>query len=558
MTFYPKVWCTILRANYFLFSEESSSKSGPVHDSPVRTLAAKKYFDEPLDISIQRKATEQQEDEALAKTKRSPVIERYSPYTRPVTLPTVQEGPINLQVPRKPWYNGPSQHGLKVQDEPMDFSKKKMERLISVNTFKRQYQFQRNLLVILLQNINRDPAHGKNIVKYLKTSCEKVKSRGCSGGKNGTPNQAGSGGQSGQQAGGGGGGVGGGYGGSNGASHSGNSTGGSPHSSRSSSTDEGNNLFDVSETDFDNIDFDFNESTTRKWITDNSDLSPLKVLDHISFKPDPAPDQHHQDHPKPPDLSTLDRDTASILQLAVPVPDPSNSFLDIGTDFGPVSFYEDDPFNLEQLVPSTFNLNNTSNNMTHAVASSSSSAHQPLYPIHHQNNNTHQQQTPTILNLNSSNVILQQHNSIRQPPPPPQPQQQQPAKLTHLEMTSPINFTSFLPDSSVSPVTRHAVGNHNNIKYAVKTEPQPPPPQQQQHFYPQPQIKEEIPMGYHGEQSFPNPASPPTPGAGGGKMRTSPQRKKSTSSSNDEEDLMNVPSLQMRIQILQQRVSVSE
>ena len=112
-----------------------------------------------------------------------------------------------------------------------------------------------------------------------------------------------------------------------------NSTGGSPNSSRSNSTDQdesGNNLFDVSETDFDSIDFDFNESATRKWISDNPDLSPLKVLDHISFKPDPAPDLHHQDAPKPPDLATLDRDTASILQLAVPVPDPSSTFLDIG------------------------------------------------------------------------------------------------------------------------------------------------------------------------------------------------------------------------------------
>ena len=38
-------------------------------------------------------------------------------------------------------------------------------------------------------------------------------------------------------------------------------------------------------------------------------------------------------------------------------------------------------------------------------------------------------------------------------------------------------------------------------------------------------------------------------------MRSSPLRKKSASSSNDEEDLMNAPSIEMRIQILQQRVS---
>ena len=117
-------------------------------------------------------------------------------------------------------------------------------------------------------------------------------------------------------------------------------------------------------------------------------------------------------------------------------------------------------------------------------------------------------------------------------------------------MTSQINFNSFVPDANVSPI-RHAVDNHNNIKYAIKTEPAAPPPQlqQQQHFFPQ--IKEEAPH-YHGDNCC-APASPQTPG--GGKIRTSPQRKKSASSSNDEEDLMNVPSLQMRIQILQQRVS---
>jgi len=558
-------------------------KNVPQPEPPVRTLAAKKYFDEPLDISIQRKATEQQDDEALNK-KRSLIVDRYHPYNRQ----EIQEGPMNLEVPKKPWYNGrspsnsPPIRGLKVQDEPVDFSKKKevgeavAQRKIVGATYKRQYQFQRNLLVILLQNINRNPLHGKNIVRYLKRSCDKIQTRGCSGGKNGTPNQTGSGGQQGQQSGGGGGGVSGGgssgVGGYNGSGTSNGSTGGSLNSSRSNSTDndDGNNLFDVSETDFDSIDFDFNESATRKWITDNPDLSPLKVLDHISFKPDPAPDQHHQDHPKPPDLDTLDRDTASILQLAVPVPDPSSTFLDIGTDFGPVSFYEDDPFNLEQLVPSTFNLNNMNNSNNSGANTGANSAHhhhhphhnhhhQPLYPIHHQNNNNQQQQS-NILHLNS-NIILQQHNNIRQQHQPAPPQQS--SKMTSaLELTSQINFGSFMPDSSItnsiSPITRHAADNHNNIKYAVKTEPQPPPPQQQpqQHFHPSyPQIKEEAPMGYHGDSCCPQ--SPETPSTQcGGKMRTSPQRKKSTSSSNDEEDLMNVPSLQMRIQILQQRFGI--
>ena len=525
----------------------SASPVKPEQPTAFRTLAAKKYFDEPLDISIQRKASEQ--DEADLVQKRAPLLDRYHPYTQD----SVQERPVNLVVPQKPWYSAPPPVTTKVQDEPVDFSKKRDEggRGLDrgrVAPAKRQFQFQRNLLVILLQNINRNPGHGKNIVRYLKMSSDKVQSRGCSGGKNGTPNQQGQQTGGGSSSGGGGGAFSGG-----GASNG--STGGSLNSSRSNSTDgdeaSGNNLFDVSETDFDHIDFDFNESATRKWISDNPDLSPLKVLDHISFKVDPAPDPQ-QEVNKPPDLGTLDRDTANILQLAVPVPDPSSTFLDIGTDFGPVSFYEDDPFNLEQLVPSTFNLNNmNSSSATGPTATPTTAHHQPLYPIHHQNNNTqHQQQNNILHNLNNS-IILQQHNQIRQQHQP-QPQQQ-PAKLTSLDLTSQINFNSFVPDANVSPI-RHAVDNHNNIKYAIKTEPAAPPPpqlqQQQQHFFPQ--IKEEAPH-YHADNCC-APASPQTPG--GGKIRTSPQRKKSASSSNDEEDLMNVPSLQMRIQILQQRVSL--
>ena len=248
------------------------------------------------------------------------------------------------------------------------------------------------------------------------------------------------------------------------------STGGSLNSSRSNSTDQddSNNIFDVSETDFDAIDFDFNESSTRKWISENPDLSPLKALEQIPFKPDPGQEHHHQDLPKPPDLDTLDRDTASILQLAVPVPDPSSTFLDIGTDFGPVSFYEDDPFNLEQLVPSTFNLNNINNSGVGSVGSSlQHRVEQPLYPIQSGNNNTSQHHNNTNPGHHHHHHILQQQGgSVRL-----QHQQSQQTKLSPLELTSHLNFSSFLPQEPVAAV-RHQPDNQNNIKYAVKTEPQ--------------------------------------------------------------------------------------
>ena len=469
--------------------------------------------------------------------------------------------------------NSPPIRGLneaKAQEEPVDFSKKKSgagvagvadRLLITANIqSKRQIQFQRNLLLVLIKYIEKCPDKGRQIVRYLKNSCEKIQSRGCSGGKNGTPNQGAGGAHHSQGQGGSGGG--GGF--SQGAN--GGSTGGSLNSSRSNSTDQddSNNIFDVSETDFDSIDFDFNESSTRKWISDNPDLSPLKALEQIPFKPDPGQEHHHQDLPKPPDLDTLDRDTASILQLAVPVPDPSSTFLDIGTDFGPVSFYEDDPFNLEQLVPSTFNLNNINNSggvgSVGSVGSLQQRVEQPLYPIQSGNNNSPGQHS----NLHHHNILHQQAGAVRLHH---QPSHQ--TKLSPLELTSHLNFSSFLPQEPV-PAVRHQPDNHNNIKYAVKTEPQQPQQQQQPlHFYSQ--IKEETGLGYQaqlGDQkvnhsevlNYSSPTPPPTTATPtGGKqsshLKSSPQRKKSTSSSNEEEDLMNVPSLQMRIQILQQRVS---
>ena len=41
------------------------------------------------------------------------------------------------------------------------------------------------------------------------------------------------------------------------------------------------------------------------------------------------------------------------------VPDPSTTFLDIGTDS---SMYEDDPFKIENLLPSSFNMNQLDHN----------------------------------------------------------------------------------------------------------------------------------------------------------------------------------------------------
>jgi len=531
----------------------SSSSPSPT-ESPVRTLAARKAYDEPLDISIQRKVNEKFDDDDFKKSPRFiGSSERYHPYMRPSE--SEQDAPMNLEVPKKPWYNpattppvrslpdpGPApvipSHNYTVQDEPVDFSKKK-ESASHLVSAKREYQFQRNLIVILIQNFKRSPTRGKHIVRFLKASCEKVQSRGCSGGKNGAPNQAA---QGHQQGGGGGGG-----GSFSGVPSGGGSTGGSLHSSRSNSTDQDDDMFDVGETDFDSIDFEFNESATRKWISENPDLSPLKVLDHINFKND-AQENPHSEVPKPPpDLATLDRDTATFLQLAVPVPDPSSTFLDIGTDFGPVSLYEDDPFNLEQLIPSTFNLGQVNSPQQQRLD-------QPLYPLPNHNNNVQHHSQP--LHLSTAVPHPHQH-PIRQLPP----QQKSP-----LELPPHLAFQTFLPETTISPI-RHPVDNHNHnqVKYGVKSEPM------QQQFYPpikeesgiipqlaEPKVNTEIINVFSPQQQ--GEYSPVSPAAqvNNNKQVKSPQRKKSTSSSNEEEDLLNVPSLQMRIQILQQRYGIPQ
>lgn len=535
--------------------EHSNSSTPSPTESPVlRTLAARKAYDEPLDISIQRKVNEKCDEDDFKKTQRFiGSSERYHPYMRPQD--SEQDAPMNLEVPKKPWYNRSTSPPVRslheptpvslpvpvvpnsnysVQDEPVDFSKKR-ESTGQLLSAKREYQFQRNLLVILLQNINRSPVKGKDIVKFLKSSYEKVQSRGCSGGKNGTPNQSAQGHQ--QGSGGGGGGF-------SGVPSGTGSTGGSLHSSRSNSTDQDDDMFDVAETDFDSIDFDFNESATRKWINENPDLSPLKVLDHINFKNDVQENPHNEVPKPPPDLATLDRDTATFLQLAVPVPDPSSTFLDIGTDFGPVSLYEDDPFNLEQLIPSTFNLGQVNSPQQQRLD-------QPLYPIPNHNNNIQPHNQPMHL----SNGISQQ--------PPMRPIQQQ--QKSPLELPTHLAFPNFLPETTISPI-RHPIDNHNHnhVKYGVKSEPM-------QQFYPhikeesgiipqlaEPKVNTEI-INVFSPQHQPDfgPASPAAQ-INPNKQLKSPQRKKSTSSSNEEEDLQNVPSLQMRIQILQQRYGIPQ
>ena len=318
--------------------------------------------------------------------------------------------------------------------------------------------------MLILRKIRDEPSYGRNIVKLLQLACVRYNSHGCSGRSN-------------QNGGGGGGAVNGnnsGGGGSFGGYTS--SGGGSPNSVRSGSTDNNDDVLFDPTIEFSSIDFDL--PATRRWLNENPEFNPLKILDHITLKGS-FEGPGGQGAPKPPpDVSAMDRDTASILQLAVPVPDPSATFLDIGTDLGPMSMYEDDPFNLETVNPSNFTIS------------------EPTYepPM-----KTMRGGTAPVYNNNNHNMM---------------------------------GFPSMLSETSQPLNQLYTPGPAQ-----VKMEPT--------------YVKEELfPESSHSPPEGVRVMSPPhgTCGEGG---------RKRTFSASEEEDLTNVPSLQMRISILQQRVSSS-
>ena len=430
---------------------------------------------------------------------------RFNTEPGPIYFPDENNSPVNLVVSRRPQWDEslklsthppplppPKHHNPvplpapslgppvvtpsweKVQDKPVDFSKKKPDDnplKVGRRQVPRESIFHRNLLVLVLRKINEDPTNGRNIVKMLKVACTHVKTNGCSG-RSGSPHQAGQG--AGFNSGG-------------GANFSGYSSsgGGSPHSIRSSSTENDDTLFDPT-IEFSRI--DFNLPATRRWLNDNPEFNPLKILDHISLK-NGFGDQIPSEIPKPPpDLPNIDREVSSILQLAVPVPDPSATFMDIGTDFGPMSMYEDDPFNLEQVNPSNFVMS------------------EPQYDGN-RNSRVQQQQQQ----------IQQQQHLLQQQ------QQLQPEFFQNYGMENMMNLEKeyLMPQIKTEPVS------------FIKEEN--PGPLVMDNMSP-----DTSPLY---QTSTPSPLSstlPPTPG-----------KRKRSFSMTEEEDLTNVPSLQVRIQILQ-------
>jgi len=288
---------------------------------------------------------------------------------------------------------------------------------------------------------------------------------------------------------------------------------------------------------------------------------------------------------KPPDLAAMDRDTATFLQLAVPVPDPTQTFLDLGTDFGPISMYEDDPFNLEQLVPSTFSMEPQQQQQHQMQQQQQQQLHHHLY------NESLQKpvslgvlggsENPAKKYLDFGHSQMQQHHQLHVNNTTAaaavvtafRSQQQHLQQQDEGTSSSPLlaHHRQQQQQHLLVPTT-HQLGPHNNNKaqsqqqqqhqqlleqqqqllsldLSVKQEPQlllapfqikeEPLPAAAACLLAEPKVCADI--------MFPSPPTPSKSGGGGGRKRT-------VSFSEEEEDLSHLPSLQMRIQVLQQRV----
>jgi len=128
-----------------------------------------------------------------------------------------------------------------------------------------------------------------------------------------------------------------------GGSSSASSRMGSKRSNAGGSLSNNNN--NNGELDLENLEYP-DSPTSHKWFADNSDLSPLTVLDNINLKTEFPYSSGNIELDKPPDINsiTLDSGAEHLFQFAasVPnVPDNSTTFLDIGADTFSQSLYDD-------------------------------------------------------------------------------------------------------------------------------------------------------------------------------------------------------------------------
>jgi hypothetical protein len=267
---------------------------------------------------------------------------------------------------------------------------------------------------------------------------------------------------------------------------------------------------DQQEANVDLDEFGYPDSPTQRWLAQNSDLSPLQILDNINLKSEFPYSSAQGENDKPPDISNIGMDstTANLLQFAasVPVPDHSTTFLDIGLDTFQ-SLYEDHL--ISDLMPTNNNFNNFDQNFSALKGGMIA----------------YKSESQTV-DLKSLGIQLPLHGvssgettiSAVQPPP-----------LGLRSLIEPLPASALQGLIKVEPTTG---SNSSAIKEEDEGETYT-----REVYSPQAQV-----------------SSPGSPGSSGGKMKTS--RKKSTASTDEEDDISNIPSLQMRISIIQQRFGI--
>lgn len=296
----------------------------------------------------------------------------------------------------------------------------------------------------------------------------------------------------------------------------------SKQSNSNSSNPSSNTSGDI---DIDQFDFPPN-SPTQNWMARS--LSPLRILDNINLKTEFSYSGTAGVPDKPPDLSNLsnigmDPISASMLQFTAsvpPVPDHTSSFLEDTFQ----SLYEDQLFG--DLIP-------TNNNS--------------LFQISYDHNFSRPQQQVVVGREKQEGGLIDLKSLGIQIPMPSSSASEstrQPPALKSLVEPLPASALQGLikiePPCSVGGVVPGGF-NPNIVK--VEADGGDCCSNHTHAYSPLPSTS-----------SLPSPGSPETAN-GGGKMKAA-SRKKSTASTDEEDDISNIPSLQMRIQIIQQRFGI--
>ena len=370
-------------------------------------------------------------------------------------------------------------------------------------------------------------------------------------------------------------------------------------------------------SDLDLDQFDYPDSpTSHKWLADNNDLSPLTVLDNINLKTEFPYASTAADMDKPPDINSITLDTGAehLFQFAASVPDSSSTLLDIGSDSFSQSLYDDlGDINLADfpsvgafasvhtstVTPSNMMNNNNNGGIININSNNNSNILSLLaaaQPVPTSLATSASIQTALLSQLpistagmlhkpitldqlscyqNSTPVTFSGGNSF------PSIQFSLKALDTRTVDISSFNLAGLLPvaRAAVAAVAAASESNCSNSPPPALKTLEPLPASALKGLIksePSPNIYMGLPFGIKTEdichQDFDTSvfspaslysasiASPGSPGSspGGGKMKSCPVRKKATSSSStaDEDDISNIPSLQMRIQIISQRVSI--